>query len=65
MLFRFPTKHCFSGSSQASPICPLTTDLTLITFNEQIPVAVRFKVRVCGRSVVGNMGSNPAGGMNV
>ena len=30
-----------------------------------IPVAERFKARVCGRSLPGTVGSNPAGGMDV
>jgi hypothetical protein len=30
-----------------------------------IPVAVRSKVRVCGRLLAGNGGSNPAGGTDV
>ena len=30
-----------------------------------IPVAKRSKARVCGRSLVGVVGSNPAGGMDV
>jgi hypothetical protein len=30
-----------------------------------VPVAVRSKAWVCGRSVAGIVGSNPAGGMDV
>jgi hypothetical protein len=30
-----------------------------------IPVAARFKAWICGRSLTGNVGSNPAGAMNV
>ena len=30
-----------------------------------IPVAARYKVWVCGRSLSGIVGSNPAGGMDV
>ena len=30
-----------------------------------IPVAARSKAWVCGRSLAGNVGSNPAGGMDV
>ena len=34
-------------------------------FDLPIPVAERSKARVCGRSLAGVAGSNPAGGMDV
>jgi hypothetical protein len=35
------------------------------TFLPPIPVALRSKVWVCGRSLIGIVGSNPARGMDV
>ena len=39
--------------------------IQLHTILQPIPVATRSKVRVCGRSLAGIVGSNPAGGMFV
>ena len=38
---------------------------SLIAEYVPIPVAERSKARVCGRSLAGSTGSNPAGGMDV
>ena len=38
---------------------------TLNTYAWPIPVAVRSKALVCGHSLAGIVGSNPAGGMDV
>ena len=35
-----------------------------LCITQPIPVAERFKARVCGRSLAGIAGSNPAGSMN-
>jgi hypothetical protein len=35
------------------------------TYSLPIPVAARFKATVCGRSLAGISGSNPAGDMDV
>jgi hypothetical protein len=32
---------------------------------QPMPVAARFKACVCGRLLAGNVGSNPAGGVDV
>ena len=37
----------------------------ILKLHQPIPVAERYKAWVCGRSLAGIAGSNPAGGMDV
>ena len=51
------------GFSQISSVLPCHCQSTNAPY--LIPVAERAKARVCGRSLAGVAGSNPAGGMDV
>jgi len=46
-------------------LLPNILDNFIVKFQLPIPVAARFKAWVCGRSLAGIAGSNPAGGMVV
>jgi hypothetical protein len=51
--------------SHESDSLQLFCSLTKVNALKPISVAARSKSEVCGRSLTGNAGSNPAGGMNV
>jgi hypothetical protein len=48
-----------------NPADTSASEYNATTRTERIPVAVRSKAWVCGRSLAGIAGSNPTGGMNV
>ena len=66
LLLRFSNTVFFKGIFPTHPTWPasliITVDLIVLIFVEEIPVAALSKAWVCGRSLAGTVGSNPAGG---
>jgi hypothetical protein len=64
------TRHCRAGCShkalQVIQLADIVRVLRVLPLHaaQPIPVDARPKTRFCGRSLAGNAGSNPAGGMD-
>jgi len=57
---------CIEGSLRtAQKTLRIHSKISQLTLWEPIPVAARSKASVCGRSLAGIVGSNPARGMDV